>query len=758
MDVNRQAAVPLWMRIAGAALLLFGLSLWLLRLSDATGLFTLPTVQGQSYWLLINLILAGGALAAHVFSLSCKRGKVYWFFSLGLLLSACLAIAVHLAMPSSIAHLSPPSVNAALAFAVGAVALLLPLRAAVVLLSAFGVALLAILGFVGLLFGFDPVFGWSQEMHMTVHAAAGLSLFAFGLFALGWQRVNVGMDDPVHGASLLVGAIILLATIAACFMVYAAAAVNLQHVVDAGLSYTHDVHELYLKLHQDLWKVLPFAVLILMTASALIASRLLPVLRALRASELRYRTIVQHASDGIVLLEADRRFLDLNVAACRLFGGSREQLLGLRPDELLVPEDVPAMREAMTVLGAGGMTISQRRLRRLDGREIVIEVSSQGLADGTSISLLRDITERQRMEQALRRSEAVHRTVIEVLAEGIVVQDMAGHIISANEAAAHILGRSVEDLIGRHSGDETWDAIHEDGSPFLGYEHPSMVTLRRGEPQLAVVMGVLRPDGVRVWISINSRALWGCDNQGMFGVVSSFQNITERHEYEQQVTESRARLRALTEHLQDVREEEKAHIAREIHDELGGTLTALKMDAVWLARRLASVPEPVLTKLDGISALVDGAINITRRIITELRPAVLDDLGLWAAIEWQAREFEQRTGVECTLDMMCDEVVLNEHQSIAVFRVVQEALTNISRHAQAEHVSIECRWRYDILVLRVVDDGVGFDQSLTQRISSHGIRGMYERIGQIGGKLEVSSRPHSGCTVEIRLPWSQSRE
>ncbi|MET0091889.1 MAG: response regulator [Sedimenticola sp.] len=235
-------------------------------------------------------------------------------------------------------------------------------------------------------------------------------------------------------------------------------------------------------------------------------------------------------------------------------------------------------------------------------------------------------------------------------------------------------------------------------------------------------------------------------------------DITERKEAEQELELSRERLRSLSNHLQQVREDEKKHIAREIHDELGGMLTAIKLDADWLQEQLDDKYYDAAAKIADMTELVLDSI---RRIVTELRPTLLDDMGLWAALEWQLGEFDKRTGIQCILktecddsdaSIGCDKTTFSPKVSIVLFRVVQEALTNIYRHASATRVDIACALVDEKVNLSIRDNGIGFDDALIDKPSSHGIRGMYERAGSMGGSLQIESQSGSGTLIRISLP------
>ena len=219
-------------------------------------------------------------------------------------------------------------------------------------------------------------------------------------------------------------------------------------------------------------------------------------------------------------------------------------------------------------------------------------------------------------------------------------------------------------------------------------------------------------------------------------------------------------LRDLSLHLQTVREEEKTSIAREIHDDLGGTLTALKIDVYWLADKLPAnkETEPFFEHVKSMSQLIDNAVGATRRIITDLRPTVLDDLGLLAALEWQCVQFQQRTGIECWVNCIGDKGKLDDQRSIALFRIFQEALTNISRHSGASKVEVEFHHNDEEAVLSIIDNGRGIPEDRAAPSGSYGMRGMRERVEQLNGKIKFDTPPGGGFSVTVILPNKKEEE
>src|SRR5512143_2036754 len=216
-----------------------------------------------------------------------------------------------------------------------------------------------------------------------------------------------------------------------------------------------------------------------------------------------------------------------------------------------------------------------------------------------------------------------------------------------------------------------------------------------------------------------------------------------------EATERTAELTALSHYLQRLQEDEKARLAREIHDELGGTLAAAKIDLQMLANKLPP-DDARQTRLVRAMSAIDDAVQVKRRIIEDLRPSLLDNLGVAAALKWQCSEYEKRSGVPCRVELDDDDLVLPSAPSIALYRVTQEALTNIGKYAQAKNVAVSLRRRGDSWVLRIADDGVGLDPARPP--GGYGLLTMRERVRALGGDFSIQGRPGEGTVVEVTLP------
>jgi signal transduction histidine kinase len=235
-------------------------------------------------------------------------------------------------------------------------------------------------------------------------------------------------------------------------------------------------------------------------------------------------------------------------------------------------------------------------------------------------------------------------------------------------------------------------------------------------------------------------------------IVITYVDITEQKQAEEELERSREQLRNLSIYLQSVREKESTRIAREIHDELGQSLTALQMDLSWLGSQLPADAAHLQDKADRMSHLVDTTIDMVHRISTELRPILLDELGLSAAIEWQAKEFQNRSGIRCDLHLDDMDSSIDKDLVTTLFRIFQETLTNIARHAGAKTVKVQLIQDGKELSLKVSDNGRGITQKQIDDPKSFGIIGIRERVNLWGGSVRITGKKDMGTKVMVRIP------
>lgn len=252
------------------------------------------------------------------------------------------------------------------------------------------------------------------------------------------------------------------------------------------------------------------------------------------------------------------------------------------------------------------------------------------------------------------------------------------------------------------------------------------------------------------WINLRSTPRALPDPPGGVHWEGIMANITESKEQQLEVTRSRARLAELTAHIEQVKEQERTRIAREIHDDLGGNLTAIKMALSMLTQRLPQDQPLLRERADYVDALVDRTIEAVHRISLDLRPSMLD-FGLVAALEWQSREFEKQNGISCAFSSNASEIDLGLDRATALFRIFQEALTNISKHAKATQVTVRLQRHGEELTMTIADNGRGIAQADRTKPGSFGLRGMSERARALGGTMAVSDSAGGGATVAIKI-------
>jgi len=257
-------------------------------------------------------------------------------------------------------------------------------------------------------------------------------------------------------------------------------------------------------------------------------------------------------------------------------------------------------------------------------------------------------------------------------------------------------------------------------------------------------------DAAEKWISIRARPRIASQGTTTWdGIVF---DDTQARLAQLEIERSREEARALSRHLQTIREEEKARIAREVHDELGSTLTGLKIDLDWLIEHQDGTPENTREKYAAMMTLVGHAVAATRKIVTDLRPSILDDLGLASAMRWQIAEYQKHSEMHFEFESPDPDLAIDRATALVLFRIFQETITNVARHARATEVHVALTSSETSLVLRIHDNGVGIAPADVMRPTAHGIRGMRERALQIGGTLVVTGEPAEGTTVVVTVP------
>ncbi len=353
------------------------------------------------------------------------------------------------------------------------------------------------------------------------------------------------------------------------------------------------------------------------------------------------------------------------------------------------------------------------------------------------------LEERHRMQEAVRKSEEKFSRVFysSPIPMGITVL-ADGEIVDINEAFCSTFGYTRQDIQDRKPLEVGIWAAPAEREAFVTtlHEHGSV---RNRQTQYRSKTG-------RTGIALLSAEVIEIDGKDC--VVFMSIDITDLKGAEQELVSSRNQLRRLGAHLEKVREEERAHVAREIHDQLGQELTGLKMDLSWCLSRIPAEEKALADKTSAMIGLVDETVHTVRRIATELRPGVLDDLGLIPALEWLAQEFQTRSGILCSFTSRQGDRPLDIGRTTALFRIFQETLTNAARHSRATRVDAVLGWGSDHVRLEVADNGVGMPALQTEPGESFGILGMKERAMMCGGELRIAETQGGGTTISVDIP------
>jgi PAS domain S-box-containing protein len=460
---------------------------------------------------------------------------------------------------------------------------------------------------------------------------------------------------------------------------------------------------------------------------------------ALRERDARLRLMVEQMPAVLWTTDRDLRFTSSVGSALRAIGLEPNQAVGMTLYEYFQTDDPDYLPIAQHRRVLEGDSVSYETI----WGDHVFESHTEPLRNEKGdiigcIGIALDITERRHAEERLRRSEERYSKLFHYSNDGLYVYDFDGAIIDVNEKAVAQVGYSKSEMLNMRVKDLVVNDEHESlrraldilkRKGFVSFELP--LRKKSGEQFLGEVSGSIVQIG---------------DKQVIQGIV---RDITERKRAEEQ-------LRALAARLQSVREEESIGIAQTIHDELGQTLTALKFDVDWIRRRIVNViglqdkPE-VIERLVTMMKDIDATVETVRKISTKLRPVILDRLGLLGALEWHAREFEKRTDIRCHF-LEKSEVNLDEERSTAVFRIFQEILTNVARHADADEVEVSVERDDDVLVLRVADNGRGISDEEIASTTALGIRGMKERAQVCGGRVHIQAASGGGTEFIVRIP------
>jgi PAS domain S-box-containing protein len=479
---------------------------------------------------------------------------------------------------------------------------------------------------------------------------------------------------------------------------------------------------------------------------------------AMREGDARLNGIIQSAMDGIITTDEHQHIVLFNPAAEQMFGCAAADVLGTSLEQFVPVRFRERHRAHIKHFSETGVTMRRMGVQseitglRANGEEFPLEASiSQVMVGGRKLFtvILRDVTQRKRVEAALRDSAERYQRLMELVPNAIWIE-REGRIAFVNRACVQLLrADSDQQLLSR----SPLELIHPDFHALAAARRAHLLESLKTNP--LVEKKIVRFDGEVRDVEITEASF---HDEGKLAVLAVVRDVTQRKRAERELEESREQLRRLSAALQAVREEEKTRIARELHDELGQSLTGLKMDLAQLGSQLRPEQSDAVNRVKAMQSLLDSTVASVRRIATELRPLMLDDLGLVPTIEWLVHDFSQRTGVAVELELPPADFDVGPDIATAVFRVLQESLTNVARHADASQVRIALSGSKAAVELRVQDNGIGFKPSASGAAKTLGLIGMRERCAMLGGTFILESEPGAGTSIAMTIPRQSESE
>jgi PAS domain S-box-containing protein len=465
-----------------------------------------------------------------------------------------------------------------------------------------------------------------------------------------------------------------------------------------------------------------------------------------------FRTLENSSRAGIYVVQGGR-FRFVNAHAAFNWGYSKEELIGLESMSLVHPDDRERVRQDAIDMLKGRRTSSYefRTIAKEGGVRWITETvtlipwAGERAVLGNSM----DITEQIEARKKLTEMEALGASILEAIPHAVIgLQDR--RIIFANDGVEAVFGWKAGDIIGEstrvlYQTDKDYDAIARD-----------LYSALEKKRTFVSEFPCRRKDGTDIECMVSASRIG--KKLEKKSIVITYEDITDRKRTEAEIERSREQLRKLSAHLQSVREKERTRIARELHDELGQLLTALNTGLVVLSKKIPEAQTPLRDQTGSMIDLVGMTMQTLKRIYMDLRPGMLDHLGLAVAIGWQAGEFEKRTGIRCNVNVDPEDLVLDSELSTAIFRIFQETLTNITRHAEATKIAVNLRRNAKGIELAVRDNGKGITEEQLKKPDSFGLLGIRERTHYWGGAVQITGKRGRGTMVKISIPVREKED
>jgi PAS domain S-box-containing protein len=466
----------------------------------------------------------------------------------------------------------------------------------------------------------------------------------------------------------------------------------------------------------------------------------------LKRSEVRFRALIENNDEAILLRDENFSITYSSPASQRILGYDDNEALEKDFDITIHLDDREKIQNAKKeLLKKPGITIPVTfRKKHKAGHYIQLEGVMTNMLHNQNVngivSNFRDVTERKKFED----QQALFVSIVNSSEDAIISKSLDGNITTWNKAAEKLFGYSSNEAIGKHVS----MLIPSDR---LNEEPEISEKIKKGESVEHFETERVKKDGSRIFVSLTESPI-----KNIYGIIIGAskiaRDITERKEAEEKLQTSYKKLRELASHLQNIREEERIQIARDIHDELGQQLTGLKMDFSWLIKKIAVEDNTIQEKINEMTRLIDETIVSVRRISANLRPNILDDLGLVTALQWHSAEIEKRFDIKINFVSEFDVVEVPVATATGLFRIYQEALTNAVRHANARNVNSTLQMANNRIILQIQDDGKGMDIDNDLKKKSFGLLGIKERAFIMGGEYELKSEPGKGTHLLVSVP------
>ena len=463
-----------------------------------------------------------------------------------------------------------------------------------------------------------------------------------------------------------------------------------------------------------------------------------------------FKVLANNLQVGVYIIQ-NKQFRFINLRIQEFTGCTEEALLAADPIDMIHPMDRRTTRtNARNMLK--GMRVSPYGYRLITGdgqirwiMETVIPIVFRGERAVLGNSM--DITEQKEARETLQELDALKSSILDAIPQAVVGLK-SRRIIFANDAVEDVFGWRPDELIGKSVN--LFYRNEKESREIAQYFYTTLEHQRNFVNEFCC----RRKDGRDILCRMRASRI-GCTLKEQ-QIVITYDDVTEQRRAEGELAKSREQLRNLSIYLQSVREEESARITREIHDELGQSLSALQMDLSWLSSSMPKEDALISGKVQRMRRLVDTTIDSVHRISMELRPILLDDLGLTAAMEWQLQDFQSRTGMHCEASLDCNESAIKKDLATCLFRIFQETLTNVARHADASRVLVNLNSKGRNLCLKVSDNGRGITPEEINDVKSFGIIGIRERARLWNGMVRIKGLRRKGTTVEVRIPMDSA--